>query len=97
MNIIEELYYGNVDPTEKSVDKNSDYYKFVKAVSEIEDKLNETLNDGEKQLFSKLMNAQNEVLCITDKERFIEGWKLGARFILDTFITQRDSPLTGII
>ena len=42
------------------------------------------------------MNAQSEILDTETRERFIEGWKLGAKFILDTFLVPRYSPINGV-
>ena len=100
MNILEELYYGNITPQEKAFRRESDYAGFVKTVSENEEKLTAFLraipNAAEEQrLFSQLMSAQGEVNDIEGKERFIEGWKLGARVVLDTFIMPRYSSVTG--
>ena len=36
MNIIEELYYGNISPVEKCFDKNSEYAKFLKIITDNE-------------------------------------------------------------
>ena len=71
MNILEEFYYGNVNPQEN-------------------------LGGKEKHLFSQLMNAQSEILDTEARERFIEGWKLGASFMIDTFLVPRYSPINGV-
>lgn len=101
MNILEELYYGNINPNDKSFDYNSDYGKFIKTISDNEEKLSAYLNaiptaSEEQHLFSELMNAEREVLCISEFERFIEGFQLGAKFIMDTFLIERYSPIKNI-
>lgn len=96
MNILEEFYYGNVNPQEKCYKRGSEYATFVKIVSDNEGKLTASLDGEEQHLFSRLMNAQSEILDTETRERFIEGWKLGARFMLDTFLIPRYSPISGI-
>lgn len=96
MNILEEFYYGNVNPQEKFYKRESEYAAFVRIISENEEKLTTYLGGEEKHLFSQLMNAQSEILDTETRERFIEGWKLGAKFILDTFLVPRYSPINGI-
>jgi len=96
MNILEEFYYGNINPNEKCFKRQSEFATFVKIVSDNEEKLIAYLGGEEKHLFSQLMNAQSEILDTEARERFIEGWKLGARFMLDTFITPRYSPINGV-
>ena len=101
MNILEEFYYGNVNPNEKCFKRESEYATFVKIVSTNEEKLNTYLNaiptaQEEQHLFSQLMNAQSEILDTEGRERFLEGWMLGARFILDTFLIPHKSPICSI-
>ena len=101
MNIIEELYYGNINPNDKTFDRNSEYGELWQIISDNEEKLSAYINNiptitEEQHLFSQLMNAQRELLCISEFERFIEGFQLGARFIMDTFLTERYSPIKDI-
>ena len=108
MNILEEFYYGNVNPQEKFYKRESDFATFVKIVFDVrslleekvilenEEKLSAYLAGEEKHLFSQLMNAQSEIISIETRERFIEGWKLGAKFMVDTFLVPRYSPINGV-
>ncbi len=86
MNIPEEFYYGNVNPQEQFYKRESEYAAFVKTVSDNEEKLRACLGDEEQRLLSQLMNAQSEIISIEARERFIEGWKLGAKFMIDTLL-----------
>lgn len=96
MNILDEFYYGNVNPQEKCYKRQTEYAAFVKTVFDNEEKLTARLSSEEQQLFSQLMNAQSEILDTETRERFIEGWKLGAKFMLDTFLIPRYSPFIEI-
>lgn len=101
MNIIEELYYGNISPVEKCFDKNSEYAKFLNIITDNESKLNSYFDDTpdakkEKQLFLQIMNGWIEVLTFIERERFIEGFQLGARFIHDTFLPFQESIIRDI-
>ena len=96
MNILEEFYFGNVNPQEKRFKRESEYATFVKIISDNEEKLSAGLSNEEKSLLSRLMNAQSEITSIETCERFIEGWKLGAKFMLDTFLIPRHSPINGV-
>jgi len=100
-NILEDLYHGNINPSEKCFDRDSEYAKFVKIVSDNEEKLAAFL-DGisaakeEQHLFSQLINAHLEVLGFSELDRFIEGFQLGARFMMDTFIVPGKSVIRDI-
>jgi len=45
------IYYGNISIYEKSFDRNSEYGKELKTVSEIEEKPRALLNGTAKELF----------------------------------------------
>ena len=86
LSVLKELYYGNINPHEKRVVSNLECEKHVKVILENEEKLSITLKNEEKYLFEQLLAAHEEVSSLELLEYFIEGWKLGSRFMLDTFI-----------
>lgn len=101
MNVLEELFYGNINPNEKCFDRRSEYAKFNAIVSDNEEKLMKFLKgiprtEEEQHFFSQLMNAQAEILSFSQLDRFIEGFQLGARFMLDTFILPQKSVVRDI-
>ena len=88
-NILEELYYGNINPIENYSLKPL-AAKYSKIISDNEEKLMSFFNrfsaaKEEHELFSQLLSAQIDLLDYNEFERFIEGFRLGARFTLDTF------------
>ena len=84
MNILEEFYYGSLNLQEKTFQPDSEYAGYIKIVAENEEKLAACMNTEERRLLSQLMDAQSEILAAETLDRFIEGWRLGARFMLDT-------------
>ena len=101
MNIIEELYHGNIHTNEKCFSRSSHYAKFVAIVSENEEKITEFLQalpnaEQEQHLLSQMMNAQSEINLFEGREKFIEGFRLGARFMLDTFMVEQESAIRDI-
>ncbi len=78
--ILEELYYGNIDPNAKSFQAGSSFHKAMQTVSENEEKLLLLLSGKEKDLLIGLVNAQSEILGTASLETIIEGFRLGARF-----------------
>ena len=81
--ILEELYFGNISPNEKRVDGDSDYGKLVQLISKNENKLTELLEDKGKMLFLDYANAQNELNATSTMEGFTDGFRLGARIMLE--------------
>jgi len=97
-NVLEDLYYGNIAPSEKRFDRASDYAKHIEIISDSEEKLNDLLTgtEGGRQLFSDFINVQSEISGHNELEYFIEGFQLGAKFMLDTFLLPRKSVLSDI-
>lgn len=57
--MLEELYYGNINPNEKQFLRGTDYAKALQTISNSEDKLSELLEGKEKKLLLDLVNAQS--------------------------------------
>ena len=101
MNILEDLYYGNINPNEKQFNRKSEYAKFAKIITDNEEKLTAFLNalpnaNDEQHLFSQMINAQMEISDFSEFERFMEGFRLGASIMLETFILPQQSILRDI-
>ncbi|MBQ8338443.1 MAG: hypothetical protein IJY33_04795 [Oscillospiraceae bacterium] len=86
MTILENLYNGNINIVEKSIKKGSEYDRLTKLASELEDKLMESINGQEKELFESIFvtRFQQEDIMLT--ETFVEGFRLGAQIMLEVFI-----------
>lgn len=83
MQILEDLYVGDVRPNERFFKRNSQYAKALDEVVKIGDALTASLNEEEKKLFEDYMDAQREINVLTDCETFCYAFKLGAKIILD--------------
>ena len=84
-NIITELYYGNIDPQARGF-KNSYLQKQMSILSKCETELTDKLDGEEKKAFLSFANASNVILGESELDSFIVGFRLGARFIYDTFV-----------
>lgn len=84
-NIIEELFYGNIDPQARGFKKDSYLQKQMTIMSNSEEILTERLKDDDKKTFLSFVNAYGIVLGESELDSFIVGFRLGARFIYDTF------------
>ena len=62
MQILEELYIGNVRPGERSFKRNSQYGRALAESADAADNLIAVLSDEQKKLFEEYMDAQQEVL-----------------------------------
>ena len=85
-NIIKELYFGNIEPQARSFENDSFLQKQMSILSSCEQALTEKLTGDEKKTFFAFANASNIVLSETELDRFIVGFRLGARFAYDAFV-----------
>lgn len=87
-NIIEEFYYGNIEPQELTTEITPKLKKKLSALVKKEEELAAMLPEKEKELFTNYVLAYNEFSSIGNSDSFISGFRLGARFIYDTFIIE---------
>lgn len=93
--MLEELYFGNINPNEKQFVRNSNFARALKTISANEEKLTEFLEGKEKDLFLQLVNAQSEIDGIVNVESFISGFRLGARIAIE-IMNEDDGCLVDI-
>ena len=83
MLILEDLYLGDVRPSERSFKRNSQYAKVLDELVKAGDMLTETLTERQKEMFEDYMTAQREVNVLTDCETFIYSFRLAAKIMID--------------
>ncbi len=86
MQILEELYIGNVRPGERSFKRNSQYGRALNESADAADKLIAALSDEQTKLFEEFMDAQREVCVLNDAETFIYGFRTGAKIMMDVLM-----------
>ena len=91
MTILEELFYGNISPFEKYIRPQSEYADVSHRLTEHSEELRTLLNKEGKALYDKIENDYADMNCISEKERFIEGFCLGAQIILE-ITAYKNSP-----
>ena len=101
MTILEDLFYGNINPNDKCFDKKSEYAKLLKIVIDNEEMLTVFLEklpnaEGEQKALSQMVKAQNESSEFMYYEHFAEGFRLGASIMLEVFIIPQQSVIRDI-
>lgn len=86
--IIEEYYYGNIEPQELTTEITPKLKKKLSSLAKKEEELSAMLPEKEKELFVNYVLAYNEFSSIGNSDSFITGFRLGARFTYDTFISE---------
>ena len=95
--ILSELYHGNLNAFAKSVVQGSDYQKAMQKISALEEKLMEQLNDEQRKLLQEYISEQMKLYTISGEERFTDGFRMGAKMILEIFEKDGEQfkPITG--
>lgn len=83
--IIEELYYGNINPNERHYTSESPFMQAVQLRKINLDKLMGTLNEQEKELFEKYCGAHDEIEDITRYDTFTYALKFGVLLMAEVF------------
>ena len=82
MNILENLYYGNINPHERYIKQGSKVDKLVKLICKNEEDLNNSLTEKQKEIFEKFKDSTNELSAITEKDSFCSGFILATRIMI---------------
>lgn len=85
MKVLEEFWYGNLNPIERPFHRQRKFDKVFRLLKTNEEKLLETLNEAEKEIFEKYKACEDEIVQLTECETFKKGFKLGARFVMECF------------
>lgn len=82
---IEELYYDNIKPQEKSIRRGDLCKEELSTLHENEKILLEKLPDELKTVFIEYVDTWGLVNCKTVLDGFTAGFRFGAHFAVDTF------------
>ncbi len=85
MQILEELYYGNIRPDVKFYGQDSPFAELIYLREKNWEKLMESLNEQEKETLEKFNDAEAEIDAITRYQKFSYGFRLGVLLMAETF------------
>ena len=84
MDILEDLYYGNLFPREKLSKLDDETKELLGLFNRNEEKLTATLSDEQKETFEKYKDCNREISEIRERQAFITGFKLGAKIVIES-------------
>ena len=93
---IEEFYYGNIDPQARSTKQNKTVQKEMAVLTKAEEQLTNALQDEQKKWFLDFSNAWSIVNGESNLDSFIMGFRLGANFAYDAFIST-ETPFEDLL
>ena len=80
---LEDLYYGNITPHAQDMAAGSELKQAVDRVACYESQLTELLDEAGQMILIKLTRSQYEIDAIPAREKFILGFRLGARIMME--------------
>lgn len=94
--IIREFYLGNLAPDSTAIQQSSELKKAVQEMSDAESFLREHLDGKSLTMLERLVDAQLTSSTITAQERYIDGFRTGAKFMLDILAGESEN-LTPLV
>ena len=86
MDIIKELWYGNVSPFEQSTRGDKQLKELLSLMACNRDELEETLTEKQKEALEKFEENMNEMHGIAERDAFSYGFRLGVQLMAEAFL-----------
>ena len=83
MNVLDEFWYGNLDPAEYDANPSKEYKELVRLISKNEEQLLATMTDDQKDLFSRYTDCVREYQAMASCLLFQNSFRLGGRMMLE--------------
>ena len=83
MSILEKLWYGNIEPMEYDTFPSAEYKEALQLISRNEEKLQTTMTDSQKELFSRYADSLREFQDMAECLLFRNSFRMGARMMLE--------------
>lgn len=83
MDILEELFYGNIAPCQRSFHNREQCSQLMGYLSRQEQTLMESLSEEQRKVFKKYRDNTLELEKLTELDAFLYGFRLGGRFQLE--------------
>ena len=83
MSVLEELWYGNLEPSEFDSSSSKEYKELLHLVGRNEEKLLASMTEEQKALFSRYSDCLREFQSLAECLLFQNSFKLGVRMIAE--------------
>ena len=81
--VLEELYYGNIRPYANRRNDTIETQELIDSVHTIRKHLYETFTDSQKAIFDKYEQAWSEIISVSEKNAFSDGFRLGMQITIE--------------
>lgn len=88
---LKAFYYGNLTPCERRMVRGSEATRLVKELSDTDKLLSQSLPPELRPILDRLIKAQGDLDSIVAETSYIDGFKTGARFMLEILDDAREN------
>lgn len=92
MSFIKELWHGKILPQQKTYNSNEKFERIREQMQNEYDLFVEELSESAKQHFETYEYLSMQIQSICDEENFAEGFRLGAKMMLDVMEEKSKTP-----
>lgn len=86
MTVLEDLFYGNIQPCDNK--QSAEVRRKLSAMTAAEEKMMETIpDDAQRAEVLEMFNKQTALIALCERDTFIDGFRLGARLMIETLTT----------
>lgn len=83
MYFLKDLWYGNINPSERYARRGSEYKKLTEEANDCMDRLISELTPTGVEALEEFLDKQMMLHSLSEEDTFIRGVRIGAQFILD--------------
>ena len=86
MNIIKELWHGNIVPQDDSRNNSPEMKQLMEYMARHHDDLLKSMTDEQKEIFEKFDDCWSEYASLAEEAIFVYAFRLGVRMMLDVIL-----------
>ena len=95
MGILEDLWYGSINPYESRMEKSSQVKNVLTLLTKNENMLKALLSEEQKEQLEKLRDCQKELTGLLECNAFAEGFCLAVKIMAEVMSTMEIPSVDG--
>lgn len=83
--IIEDLYFGDLQPRVSSHDKSGRLKPYYAEYEKVEARLTGSMTEEQRKMFRDYLNVQSQIEADLSVNNFVHGFRCGAKIFFEVF------------
>ena len=84
MTTLEDFYFGNINPSDYK--QSNEVHKKLSAMTDLIEELSSLFeNDRQKEKIDQLTDKQTELIALSERDAYLEGFKFGVRMTTEIY------------